>query len=139
MSNVPLEIVYYILDYVADLDIRRSFGIYRKINMNKYQILTYVTRTLAPEYVNWRHSTNYFRYNLRNKWNVPGRELQIVNNDNIDVQISVTNTAVRTVFGINRLQKRSGGYEKELETSVHKIGNLDDYYWDYICYQHINV
>ena len=134
-----MDVFYYILDYVDNVDIRRSFGIYCKINMNKYTCLDYITRIKAPEYKYWGNYTNYARYNLRNLYDVSGRELQCINNDMIEMQIDIINNKVYTVFGIHRLQKKNNDNKKEKEISIHKKGDLDDYYWDYIYYQHVTI
>ena len=36
---IPIEILKIILDYLNDIDTNRYFGIYKKINLNKYKIL----------------------------------------------------------------------------------------------------
>jgi len=38
-QNIPYEIVIEIIRYIPDIDVRRFFGIYGKINMKKYETL----------------------------------------------------------------------------------------------------
>ena len=38
-QNIPYEIIVEIIRYIPDIDVRRFFGIYGKINMEKYETL----------------------------------------------------------------------------------------------------
>lgn len=140
MSNIPLEIFYEIIGYVDNIDIRRNFSMYTKLDLSKYTCLENVTRTIAPEYIIWTKNSDYKRYNMRNLYDFPERYTQPnINKDSLDVQIIVNPESVKITFGIKRLKRKTNENTKENVTSIHNKGSLDDYFWDEIHYQYVCV
>ena len=139
-SNIPLEIFYEIIGYVDNIDIRRNFGMYTKLDLSKYACLEYVTRYVAPEYIIWTKNSDYKKYNMRNLYDFPERYTQPnINKDSLDVQIIVKPDSVKVTFGIKRLKLKTNEKMNEIGTSIHNKGSLDDYFWDEIQYQYVHV
>ena len=44
LPELPQDIIKIIINYVDDIDIRRHFNIYRKINLDNFKILNSVMR-----------------------------------------------------------------------------------------------
>jgi len=43
-SSVPYEVIREILRYVPDIDVRRAFGVFNKLNAKEHEHLNYVMR-----------------------------------------------------------------------------------------------
>lgn len=60
MSNIPIELIKIILEYLNDIDVNRYFGIYKPINIKKFKNLESICWT------NYRN-INLFKSALRSK------------------------------------------------------------------------
>lgn len=135
MSNIPTEIFYYILQYVDDVDIRRFFRFYQKINVLNYSILEHITRTINPGYYKQFPNYLYRRYDLKNVCIIPTRQQQHIEDDMIDMKVCIHDEMVMYNYGIYRLKLKTTEKTIENKTTCYK-GDLDDYYWDYVLYSH---
>ena len=46
--HCPIDIFYHIISYVNNIDIRRAFGIYSKINLSSYKDIKFVYKKIRP-------------------------------------------------------------------------------------------
>jgi len=128
MSNIPREVVQEIIEYLPDIDVRRSFNIYRKVAIPP--AISTITFTQNPETV----LGSMYRYTLPNLYDFPERDEQDVENDVIDIIVNVRKNTVDTRMYIFRLKPKEGDKAKENLVMFYK-GNLDGYYWDYSNYE----
>jgi hypothetical protein len=122
------------MEYVPDVHIRRSFGIYYKLNKADYEHLSYVMRP-QPRKIG---SLGYYtRYKLRNACESPTRREQRVEDDNIQIAVIILGNSVQYDFNLFRLRKKDSSKSKEANDYYHK-GTLDDHYWDYSTYRYFH-
>jgi len=130
---LPYEIIQLIIEYVDDIEVRRSFDIYKKIKREKYDFMNYVMRENAP------NKNCFYHFQLKNKEDIPGRRLKQIDNDTISMRVVTFPTSYADYllvdFGIYRLKKKTGDKEKEEKTRYYKA-DLEDYYWDYCKYKY---
>jgi len=131
--SLPYEVIKYIIEYSNDIDVRRSFGIYKKIKREKYDFINYIVREKAP------NKNCFMHFNLKNREHIPGRRLKQIDNDMISMRVVAIQTEYANFllvdFGIYRLKKKTGAKEKEEKTRYYKA-DLEDYYWDYCKYKY---
>ena len=70
----PKEIVFYIIEFVTDIDVRRAFGIYRPLPLYRYRGLAYFARTPIQK-ENYR-GFFYTLFEIPNRCNSPERAIQ---------------------------------------------------------------
>ena len=51
---IPKEIVNEIIGYVSNIDIRRKFNVYHKLNINEYNILNTITRKIGLDTIGYK-------------------------------------------------------------------------------------
>ena len=130
--NLPYEIIIMIIEYVDDIDIRRSFGFYKKIKREKYDFMKYIMREKAP------NKNCFYHFELKNMEEIPGRRLKQIDNDMISMRVVNFGSFADYLlidFGMYRLKKKTGEKEKEEKTRYYKA-DLEDYYWDYCKYKY---
>jgi hypothetical protein len=126
--QLPYEIIKHILEYVPTIDIRRHFGIIRKLKPNSFL-----------QSICWHRSTmiddDYVCYQLYNEDDTVNRTAELLMNDFISMSYNVLNDSFQYRWIIYRLKKKRN--QKRIETYTHyHIGSLTDYYWDYIEYEY---
>ena len=144
LPYLPVEIVRIIIGYVDDIDIKRYFNCYNKINLEKYYNLTNIMIN-PPININneWMVSTIYnFKKNLydcseRKQYKVP------------DDHIAITHDKEKSYITIHRLTlKSTADYLRKLEDEYgycssalitnsvrpppYLYGPLGDYRWEVI-------
>ena len=122
-SKLPYDLILHIISFVEDVDIRRYFGIYEKLDMKKYETLNYIT--LKPG----KHPFNsdIIRYNMKNLYCID-RNISSINyneNDMIDFVIKIKPKEVITIMGIYRVKKIT---DKIMKNDIYKVD--DEFYWE---------
>jgi len=136
-ATLPMDLVLYIMEFVRDIDIRRHFGIYRRIPRGPiYNTIAYIVRTPNP------HGSTVLvdNYILPNVSDIPFRRDHNIENDMVDMGIEETANAVELYVGIYRLRLKTGESSQESETGLNRFffkGNHPDYYWSYLLYRYI--
>ena len=145
LDLLPHEILCMIITQIDDIDIKRHFDCYNKINLEKYNFLSYVFIDLPIDVNNqWMVCTLYnYKKNLydnieRKKFKVP------------DDHILLNHSVEKTYIIIHRLvlkNKTPDGYIHKLEDSYKQssalitnslkpppylYGSLSDYKWEII-------
>tara|TARA_B100000925_G_C21796247_1_gene382594 strand:+ start:114 stop:569 length:456 start_codon:yes stop_codon:yes gene_type:complete len=101
LPELPQDIIKIIINYVDDIDIRRHFNIYRKINLDNFKILNSVMRKRVCK----KHG-NFTRYHLYNKHSPSFRRLLCHPNDFMDVVIHNEKDTIKYIINICRLLKK---------------------------------
>ena len=100
LPYLPVELKLKIFSMVEDIDIRRYFRVYGKINKNKYNFLDEIIRYPISK------SNNYGRFYLKNKYDPLLRKKFFYPNDYIDIYIDINDYRVRYILNMARLQKK---------------------------------
>lgn len=138
LPRLPNELVLYIIEYVDAIDIRRHFGIYRRIrtDLPVYRPIRYIIRTPNRE----GSTVLVDNYSLPNVSEIPFRRLHNIENDMVDVSIDTdTENEVELYVGIYRLRPKTGESSQEAETGLNRFffkGNHNDHYWSYLLFRH---
>jgi hypothetical protein len=128
--RIPLDIIREIVSYMPDIDVRRAFGIYGKLDLTNYSGVSKALRPSPPV-----DNVIYQHYSLQNAFDPPTRRDQSIENDMLDITIKVQDDGVHYSFYLFRLKPKTGDKQKEQLDVFHK-GTLDDWYWDYSYYCH---
>ena len=131
--NLPYDIKWNIAHYIDDIDTRRKFNIYGKIDLNKYQIIQRTIRKdlrIRSNY--WLQSNFYANYENVKKRYYNVNRLVFPGDDLLDVFIKMTHDKVYYQLGIYKLRKRPfKGYINK--NDVFYKGELhNNYYWQFI-------
>lgn len=126
LNILPYEINWYIANFIDDIDVRRHFNIYNKIQKNKFMFLNKIIR-YSPQNVN-----GFTRYKLENKDTNPDRSFSNIQNDLLDVFIDIRKNYVYKEIHIFRfLPKPTSNFESFKD--IYYKGHLSDtHYWKYI-------
>ena len=124
--ELPIEIVLYIIEFISDIDIRRSFGIYNRIDMKKYCHLNIGYNTMEV------YSPNCFRCSLYNTYNFQEREQLHIQDDYIGILYS-GDYSVKSIFRLKPISKdKSQAKIIECAEQLEYKGGLTEYYWDFL-------
>ena len=127
--HLPYEIIRHILEYVPSIDIRRHFGIYRKLKPN-----------LWLQTICWHKSAiiddDYVCYYLYNEHDLATRSIQLVSNDTISMSYQNHPTGFYYRRILQRLKKKSDTVK--CDNYYHK-GSFKDYYWDSLEYDYTRI
>ena len=134
ISNLPYDIKWNIAHYIEDIDIRRKFNIYDKIDLKKYKILNTIIRKKRSG------NGNYVRYNFEaNNINTIYRYHNVdgfitICDDLVDIEIEIREIQVYFKIYVYKLKKKPYiGYHNE--NDIYYKGPLEnEYYW-----QNINI
>jgi len=129
--KLPYEIITHILEYIPSIDIRRYFGIIRKLKPNPWL-----------QHVCWHRSSmidhDYVCYDLYNEHAFINRTAELLSNDMICMSYKNTPAGFYYRWILYRLKKK--GNQKLIETKTYyHTGSLSDYYWDYLEYEYTRV
>ena len=130
--NLPYDIKWNIAHFIDDIDIRRFFNIYRKIDLEKYKILNQTIRKNGREYGIF---TRYnFQENCENTihryYNVDG--FATVCHDTMDVNIIIYDEYVVYKIYLFKLKKKPYEYY-ENKNDIYYKGILQcSHYWQSI-------
>jgi hypothetical protein len=135
--NLPYDIKWNIAHFIDDIDIRRFFNIYGKIDLKKYKILNQIIRK------NEMNLGNYTRYNFHeNSENTIFRYNNIdsvvtICDDLMDITIMILDDIVKYRMEIFKLKKKP--YENYVnKNDIYYKGLLENqYYWKYIIIEYI--
>ena len=134
-STVPIDVIRYIFLYLGDIDLRRHFGFYQKIDLSQYSILETITRKNNPKFYRERENYLYRQYDLSNIYADLQRKEQNIENDTIDMKIAFHDGMVMYNYGIYRL-KPNNPYNQTRLLSYKYKGNLEAYSWYYLLYSY---
>lgn len=135
VPTVPTDVIRQIFLYVGDIDLRRYFGFYQKIDLSQYSILETITRKINPKFYRERANYLYRQYDLCNIHADLQRKEQNIENDTIDMKIAFHDGMVMYNYGIYRL-KPNNQYNQARLLSYKYKGNLDSYSWYYLLYSY---
>ena len=120
----PSEIVNEIIKYVPNIDIRRNFNIYDKINTNNYNILNTITRKNDIDTIAYKR----FYCNNNKYFKSLDHEPQL--NDFVDFVYKEKNNINFIEIHIWKLIKKEYFGEKNKNDGIYYLQNFDDlYYW----------
>lgn len=144
MVNVllPLDIIRYIIEYSNDIDVRRSFGIYGKLDPSYYAIEPRgFVRSLIEYGKNNKAQHEIVRYNMYNIHDLPERNRYNIMYDAMQVSIRhlPNNRGMMYEIDIYKLKRRTFEKEKKVkETECNfPLGSLrNEYYWDAFLYSY---
>lgn len=128
IKNLPYDINWYIANFNDNIDIRRSFGIYKKIQKDKFKFLNKIIRTTREQYT-------YFNNVFKSKFyleNLFDRSEDNIENDMIETLIKIKDDKVYLEMHIFRLvPKPHSSYNSHKD--IYYKGNLSNtHYWKYI-------
>lgn len=133
LYKIPYDITWYIVQYIDDIDTRRNFNIYDKIDLDKFRFLNRIIRT------NKRSHWNFTRYNfVENNENTIHRYMNIdgistICDDLMDVRIIVSEDQVSYKLFFYRLKRIPDDSIYDNTTDIYYKGPLEkDYYWQNI-------
>jgi len=137
MSNLPIEILRYILEYVDDIDIRRAFGLYRRIPMSDYPLRIGCTKI-------HQNTPNKYFFNIPNLYSPEERKNKEVIDDFVEVRISTADSPeepslskILYYITVYRFKPKSLKKNKdELELFSSKI---KDYYWEFRIHSYVRT
>tara|TARA_B100001248_G_scaffold253265_1_gene230305 strand:+ start:728 stop:1168 length:441 start_codon:yes stop_codon:yes gene_type:complete len=137
MEKLPLEIIRNIIAFSNIIDLKRQFGIYYKIKLNKFDIINniirssenmmYIITTFNPPSVKYN-----MEYNLPNLENIKSRKIQNIDDDKINIEIiyNQKTNSINYILEIFRLVKKPYlDFNNPLD--IYYKGSLsNNYYWD---------
>jgi len=115
-----------IVNKIDNIDYRRRWGVYNKINLEKYRILDTVMRNVNRSRVTLNGYTRYF---FKNTIEFDDRKNLGVEDDMLDVKINIFNDSVKFKLCLFKLKRKNGLSRKENDNFYFK-GGLSEYYWD---------
>ena len=130
--NLPYDIKWSIASYLHDLDLRRHFNIFKKIDLNKFDVLNRTIRKNMP--CNSKHlkqNHTFARCNFHK--NFEDSHLSICN-DFMDIFIDIYDSKVSYKLYIYKLKKKS----EDLQTNLQYEEKIPDYYWHRITIEYFN-
>ena len=135
MLSLPPEIVALIIEYVDSVDLRRYYGVYRKLPIHRYIPIQSVIRQYTPE-----HSDPWMDvYRLPNIEEIPSRQEWIIYDDHLETRVEIDEEGVHVDMCIYRLRKKTGHSLQETESEINQYwfkANLCDYYWNYFYFSY---
>ena len=124
---LPYDLRWYIVQYIDDIDIRRSYNIYKKINLNIYKIISNVLRK------NNNNINGFNRFETQsNIDNLVDRTIDNVNNDLIDTLIKYQDNKVYVELHIFKLKRKPYHNYINPKDIYYKGSYSDTHYWEYI-------
>lgn len=136
MSNLPDEMIRHIISYHENPDVRRSFGLYERIDLHKFSILNTIMRTLNPEFHHAHDGYLYQQYKIPNIYSFTERKCKEIKNDCLDMKICDYNNKIYYNFGIYRLKPAAIDYSSNREFPCDNK-TVDGYQWNYLMYSFI--
>lgn len=128
IKSLPYDINWYIANFNDSIDIRRSFGIYNKIQKEKFKFLNKIIRN-TRELKNYSNTIFKSKFYLENLYN---RSEDDVENDMIETLIEIKDDKVYSEMHIFRLIPKPNSEFKSHKDIYYK-GNLSNtHYWKYI-------
>lgn len=142
LDLLPPEILCMIITQIDDIDIKRHFNCYNKINLEKYYNLSYVFINPPIDVNNqWMAATIYhFKKNLydnteRNKFKVPDDHI-IVNHNSEKTCIMIHRLVLKKDIPVDTTHKKeispsrsSALITNSLKPPPYLYGSLSDYRW----------
>jgi len=144
MTNVllPLDTIRHIIEYSNDIDVRRSFGIYGKLDPSYYAIEPRgLIRSLIEYGKNNKAQIEIIRYNMYNIHDLPQRTRYNIMYDAMQVSIRYLPNNLGMMYEIDmyKLKRRTFEIEnrsRETECDF-PLGSLrNEYYWDAFLYSY---
>jgi len=141
--DIPVEIVRSIIEYCSDIDVRRSFGVYAKLNIGPFRdVVTCGRISSLREYGKHREYfliTQAARYSIHNRVKIVERKEQNIMDDAIQVFIRQLPYSQDLQYDIDiyQLLPKTGlpEYRKRETECDFPIGTLGDrYYWNAMLY-----
>lgn len=137
IANLPYDIQWNIAQYIDDIDTRRHFNIYRKIDLNKYSILNRIIRTNVPNINSWTRfnfANNYVHPNVKRSqfYEYWGDIFMKVDDDLMDTRIFVFKKHVEYEIYIYKLKEKPFPTYKNYKDTFFKGPLATDYYWEHI-------
>lgn len=149
IEYLPYDIRWKIVTYLDDLDLRRKYKIYRRINLKNFEILNRVTRYKYDLRFGELDFNRYYFY--KNIEEIEGRYNNIylplaelfydynyftgnIENDMVDITFEYTKSYFKLKLFIFKLRKKPHKnfvYSNSLGVDFH-VGDEDDYYWQFI-------
>jgi len=153
--RIPTDVIMYILMFVDDIDIRRAFHIYQKINKNRYSgnaFLPFVTKDFDHDFLDTR---NYRIPNL-----IPRKQEDFVDsvptmdmvrnglyrlqNDGVSIRVKDFKHTLQALnirsqpfllieFHMWRLKRKTGEKRKEVDPMYHVDA---EHFWDFSTYKY---
>jgi len=125
--SLPKEIIFRILEYVPDIDIRRAFDIYRPFLENRYTHLNTIIR--EPVHVESYHRFHFIRFRIPNWYDSDTRLSQNIDDDHLDFELWMNADQVLYDVSIYHLTKKTAEYTGLERDQNYFKGTMDDYYW----------
>ena len=126
--NIPNELINDIISYVPNIDIRRNFDVYHKINNNKYNKLNTIIRKKTEE-----NHISFKRYYCKENIffnNSNHNDSDILLNDFVDFIYKEQNNKINIEIQIWKLIKKDENFISHRNDGMYYIGDYDDkYYW----------
>ena len=126
--NIPNELINDIISYVPNIDIRRNFDIYHKINNNKYNKLNTIIRKKTEE-----NHISFKRYYCKENIffnNSIHNDSDILLNDFVDFIYKEQNNKINIEIQIWKLIKKDENFISHRNDGMYYTGEYDDkYYW----------
>lgn len=136
MENLPLEIIRNIIAFSNIIDLKRQFGIYYKINIDKFENVKNVLRSSEKMmYIITTFNATSVKYNyeytLPNLEDIESRNIQNIDNDMINVEVNynqLSNSIDYSIEIFRLIKKPYSSFSNPLDTYFK--GTLEnEYYW----------
>lgn len=126
--TLPYDIKWSIANYINDVDIRRYFNIYEKINVDKFNILN---RTIRKNMGLNRYLLKQNHILMRTNFhqNYEKHDDVTICNDLMDIIINITDTKVYYKLYIFKLKKKPYQTYSNSDDIYYKGSLEEDYYW----------
>lgn len=126
--NIPYDIKWSIANFIDDIDIRRHYKIYEKINVDEFRILNRTIRKnmglnrnlLKKNHILMRSN---FHQNYENHGDFT------ICNDLMDIYIDIFDTKVNYKLYIYKLKKKPHQNHSDPNDIFYKGSLEEDYYW----------
>ena len=121
LSNLPYDVQWNIANYIDDIDTKRYFNVFRKIKLDKFQILNRtIRRNVRGEYYN-------MRCNFHENYEDSGAAT--ICHDLMNIFIKISDTKVRYKLHIYKLKKKPFQTYTNSDDIYYKGPLEEDYYW----------
>ena len=140
---LPLDVIRNIVEYSSDIDVRRSFGVYGKLDYKPYELLLKGFIRFEREHGSTGQE-DITRYSLYNIIDTPARQRAGIMDDSIQVVVFRLPESGHLLYEIDMYKLKPRTYlaenrRKESECPM-PLGPLrNEYYWEATLYNYSRV
>ena len=136
MNKIPLDIIKIIISYTYNVDLRRQFNIYQKLNIKNFDKINTVIRELKENHIIYSFNLGLdkvkynYQFELQNVEKIDTRELNNIDNDTLFIEIIIDKNQVKYKLEFLKLKKKPYPEYYNPNDFYYKGELKKGYYWE---------